>query len=441
MAARTFPLGGVHPPDEKHRTAAKPVERAPLPELLVVPLSQHIGAPARPVVKRGDRVLAGQVVGEATGFVSVPVHAPTSGKVVRVEAAPHPLGPPQPAVFLEPDGEDAWVDLPGPLDAGADPDEIRRRIQEAGIVGMGGATFPTHVKLSPPPEFPIDTVILNGVECEPYLTADHRLMLEEPERILQGLRIILSVFGLEKGFIGIEENKPDAIDLLGRKAREAGFAEVVPLRVKYPQGAEKQLIKAVTGREVPSGQLPMAVGAVVQNVGTAAAIWDAVSAGRPLVERITTVTGDGVREPKNLRVRIGTPVRRLIEAAGGLRDEPGKLVLGGPMMGIAHHDLDVPAVKGTSGVLVLPRGRVRTAPEGPCIRCGRCVTACPMGLSPTTLRALIARDLVAEADEWNALDCIECGSCAFVCPSAIPLVQAIREAKGRVMARRRKAGS
>lgn len=442
MAARTFPLGGVHPPDQKHLSAAKPVEPAPLPDLLVVPLSQHIGAPARPVVKKGDRVLAGQTIGEAVGFVSVPVHAPTSGKVLRVEPAPHPLGPPQPAVVIEPDGEDRWADDLEPLadPHGADPDQIRQRIQAAGIVGMGGATFPTHVKLSPPPEVKIDTVILNGVECEPYLTADHRLMLEEPDRILAGLRVILSVFGLEKGYIGIEENKPDAIELLGRKAREQGFAEVVPLAVKYPQGAEKQLIKAVTGREVPSGQLPMAVGAVVQNVGTAAAIWDAVWAGRPLVERITTVTGEGVAEPRNLRVRIGTPVRHLIELAGGLRGEPGKLILGGPMMGIAHHDPDVPAVKGTSGVLLLPRDRVRTAPEGPCIRCGRCVDACPMGLAPSILRTLIAHEMVAEADEWNALDCIECGSCSFVCPAAIPLVQAIRYAKGRVMARRRKGG-
>ena len=437
--ARTFRRGGVHPPEEKHHTAGRPVEGAPLPERLVVPLSQHIGAPARPLVRKGDRVLAGQIIGEPVGFVSVPVHAPTSGKVLRVEPAPHPLGTPQPAVEIEVDGRDAWAEPLEPFDDpfGADPEAVRGRIQAAGIVGMGGATFPTHVKLSPPPELPIDTVILNGAECEPYLTADHRLMVEAPEAVLKGLGVILGLFGLERGYVGVEENKPDAIEALDRAARDLGFAEVVPLKVKYPQGAEKQLIQAITGREVPSGALPMAVGAVVQNVGTAAAVWDAVSRGRPLVERVVTVTGAGVREPRNLRVRVGTPVGHLVALCGGLVGEPGKVILGGPMMGLTQHTLDVPAIKGTSGVLVLPREAVRTAPEGPCIRCGRCVEACPMGLAPTTLRALIHADLVRDADEWGALDCIECGSCSFVCPAFLPLVQSIRYAKGRVMALRR----
>ncbi len=437
---RTFRLGGIHPPEEKHRTAGRPVEEAPLPERLVVPLSQHIGAPARPVVKKGDRVLAGQKIGEPVGFVSVPVHAPTSGRVVAVEPAPHPLGTPQPAVVIEPDGEDRWSEdlppLPDPFGAG--PDAVRTRILEAGVVGMGGATFPTHVKLSPPPEVRIDTVILNGAECEPYLTADHRLMVEDPEAVLNGLRVILGLFGLERGYVGVEQNKPDAIERL--KGVGAAWAEVVPLAVKYPQGAEKQLIQAIAGREVPSGALPMAVGAVVQNVGTAAALWAAVSRGRPLVERIVTVTGPGVREPRNLRVRVGTPAAHLIERCGGLADEPGEVIFGGPMMGLAQATLEVPVIKGTSGILVLPRRMVRTRPEGACIRCGRCVDACPMGLSPTTLRALAVNEDVAGADEWGALDCIECGSCAYVCPAALRLVQWIRYAKGRVMARRRKAG-
>jgi len=438
-AGRGF-RGGVHPADEKHRTQGKPVESVPLPERLFVPLSQHIGAPARATVKKGDRVLAGQVIAEPVGFVSVPVHAPTSGTVRGVDLCPHPLGSPQPAVEIEVDGEDAWADplapIPDPFDAA--PEVLRRRALDAGLVGMGGATFPTHVKLSPPPEVQIDTVILNGVECEPYLTADHRLMLEEPQKVLSGLRAILAVFGLRKGWIGIEENKPDAIELMGRLARDAGFAEVVPLRVRYPQGAEKQLIHAVVGRDVPSGALPMAVGSVVQNVGTAAAFWDALSAGRPLVERVATVTGPAVREPRNLRFRVGTPVSHLLDLCGGLTEDAAKVVLGGPMMGLAQHDLSVPATKGCSGVLCLPGNMVRTAPPGPCIACGRCVDGCPMGLSPTTIVRFIDHELVAEADEWNALDCIECGCCSFSCPAGIPLVHSIRYAKGRVLARRRK---
>jgi electron transport complex protein RnfC len=439
MAARTF-RSGVHPRDEKHWTEHKATENAPLPERLFVPLSQHIGAPARAVVTKGDKVLAGQVIGEPVGFVSARVHAPTSGTVRKIDLHPHPLGTPQPAVEIEADGEDAWSD---DLGAMADPfqaasDVLRRRILEAGIVGMGGATFPTHVKLSPPPEFTIDIVILNGVECEPYLTADHRLMLEAPDKIVSGLQIVLSIFGLPRGFIGIEKNKPDAIEVLGKRAGGIGFAEVVPLAVKYPQGAEKQLIRAVTGRKVPSGALPMAVGVLVQNVGTVAAIWDAVSAGKPLVERAVAVTGPAVREPKNLRVRVGTTIRHLVELCGGLSDDAGMVILGGPMMGLAQYDLDVPAIKGTSGVLCLPRPMVRAAPCGPCINCGRCVNACPMGLSPTTIRMLIDHGLVAEADDWNALDCIECGACSYVCPAWIPLVQSIRYAKGEVMAHRRK---
>ena len=442
MSARTF-RGGVHPPEEKHWTSGKAVEAVPLPERLFVPLSQHIGAPARPVVQKGDRVLAGQKIGEPVGFVSAPVHAPTSGTVRGVGLHPHAMGSPQPAVEIESDGQDAWAGdleaMPDPF--GAAPEVLRRRILDAGVVGMGGATFPTHVKLSPPPEVRIDAVLLNGVECEPYLTADHRLMLEAPHSILSGLRTILSIFGLERGYLGIEANKPDAISLLGDLVREGRFCEVVALKVKYPQGAEKQLIHAVLGRQVPSGALPMAVGAVVQNVGTAAAVWDAASAGKPLVEGVATVTGPAVRTPKNLRFRVGTPVRHLLEACGGLTEDAAKVVLGGPMMGLSQHDLDVPATKGTSGILCLGGAQVREAPPGPCIGCGRCVTACPMGLSPTTLCRLIENELVGEADEWNALDCIECGSCSFVCPAWIPLVQSIRYAKGRVLARRRKMGS
>ncbi|HSH69788.1 MAG TPA: electron transport complex subunit RsxC [Deferrisomatales bacterium] len=439
MGTRSFRRGGIHPPEEKHWTAEREVEPVALPERLFVPLSQHIGAPAKLAVKKGDRVLAGQVLATPAGFVSVPIHAPTSGTVRGIDLHPHPLGTPQPAVEIEADGDDAWGD---PLEPFADPfsvppEQLRRRILDAGIVGMGGAAFPTHVKLSPPPEMKINAVILNGVECEPYLTADHRLMLEHPDQILSGLDVILHLFGLEKGTIGIERNKPDAIRLMTERARPGGFAEVVPLKVKFPQGAEKQLIQAVLRREVPSGALPMAVGAVVQNVGTAAAIWAAVHGGRPLVERIVTVTGPSVVRPGNLRVRVGTPLSHLIEACGGLRENAGQVISGGPMMGLTQHDLAVPVIKGTSGVLCLPVQMVRQRPAGACIRCGRCVSVCPMGLSPTNLATLIAHDRVAETDDRHALDCIECGSCAFICPAEIPLVQSIRWAKGRVLANRR----
>jgi len=439
MGSRTFSRG-VHPRDEKHWTKDKPVETAPLPDRIIVPLSQHIGAPAKPLVKKGDQVKAGQAVAEAAGFVSAPIHASTSGTVKKIDLFPHPMGTLQPAIEIEVDGDDSWIEgLEGFDDPfTADPTALRKKIVECGIVGLGGATFPTHVKLSPPPEVSIDSIILNGVECEPYLTADHRLMLESPEKILNGLKVILTIFGLDRGYVGIEMNKPDAIELMDRLAKEKGFAAVVPLQVKYPQGAEKQLIKAVLDREVPSAALPMAVGAVVQNVATAAAIWDAAASGRPLVERILTVTGPGINEQKNLRVRTGTPIKHLVDLCGGLTQDAAKVILGGPMMGISQHTLDVPAIKGTSGILCLTKSMAaKSEPPGPCIGCGRCVDACPMALMPTTIRSYIEHDMVAEADEYDALDCMECGSCSFGCPARLPLVQSIRYAKGRVLARRR----
>ncbi len=438
MRLKTF-SGGLHPPDSKEYSAGCAIETCPLPEELVVPLSQHIGAPAKPVVQVGDRVLRGQVIGEAGGFVSVPVHAPTSGEVVAMEPRLHPSGRELPAVVIRADGEDAAAEpLPALDPATAEPDVLKNRIREAGIVGMGGATFPTHVKLSPPPEKPIDTLILNGVECEPFLTADHRLMLEEGEKILDGVAVLQRILGVEKTFIGIEANKPDAIDHMGDLCSGRNI-EVVPLEVKYPQGAEKQLICAITGREVPSGGLPMDVGVVVQNVGTCAAIADAVLRGRPLVERIATVSGDAVVQPKNLRIRIGMSLAHLVAVCGGTRVEPAKIIMGGPMMGMAQLSLDVPATRGTSGLLLFSEEKVVRRPEGPCIRCARCVQACPARLLPTTIAAYARIDLMDEAEQLGALDCIECGCCSYICPAALPLVQTIRHAKAAIMARRRKA--
>jgi electron transport complex protein RnfC len=432
----TFP-GGLHPPDHK-LTARQPIEVCPLPEQLVVPLSQHIGAPAIACVTAGQHVGKGEVIGQPKGFVSAPVHAPTSGEVLAVEPRPHPQGRALPAVVIRPDGADAWVDTlqpaaPETLDAEA----LLERIRAAGVVGMGGATFPTHVKLTPPEDKPIHTLLVNGVECEPYLTADHRLMLEEPERLLAGIAIVRRILGVQRVVIGIEANKPDAIALL--TARCAGLdIAVTALAVKYPQGSEKQLIHVLTGRQVPSGGLPMDVGVVVQNVATLAAVADAVIDGTPLIERVCTVTGPALATPKNLRIRVGTPLSHLVEICGGLAEPAAMIVVGGPMMGQAQLSLAVPALRGTSGVLLLRQKDLALAAEGPCIRCARCVQACPIRLAPTTLAACARFERFAEAEQRCALDCIECGSCSYICPAGLPLVQTIRHAKATILARRRR---
>ncbi|AEJ61149.1 Electron transport complex protein rnfC [Spirochaeta thermophila DSM 6578] len=441
MKYATFPKGGIHPHEHK-LTAHLPIEHLPLPEQVVIPLGQHLGAPARALVKRGDQVKVGTRIGEAQGFISAHVHSSVSGKVLKVDEITDLSGYRRPAIFIQVEG-DEWeegIDRSPELVTTCDlsPQEIIERIKEAGIVGMGGAGFPTHVKLSIPPGKEIDTLIINGVECEPYLTADHRLMLEKTDEILVGISLIRKALGGPRVFIGIEANKPDAIKVMRERVKEWEGMEVRPLKVKYPQGAEKQLIKALTGREVPSGKLPLDVGCVVSNVGTAHAVYRAVQKGIPLVERVVTVTGKHLSRPGNFFLRVGTPLEWVFSQLGGLPADTGKVIAGGPMMGKALPNLEVPVTKTTSGILVLPREEVVRRPVEPCIRCAKCVQACPMGLEPYLLERLSARERWEEAEARGVVDCVECGSCAYICPASRPLLDYIRYGKATVMMLRKK---
>ena len=423
--------GGVHPKEEKKWTDHKPIEDMPLPKQVVIPLLQHIGAPGECLVQKGESVRTGQPLSKSSKFVSIPVHASITGKVAAVESRPHPLGASLLSVVIEGDGTENWVEG---NERGDDwqhlsGEEIRNRIRDAGIAGMGGASFPTHVKITPPPGKPIRTLILNGAECEPFLTADHRLMLEKADEILAGLKILMKVLDVQRAVIGIERNKPDAISLMRSKTGGDRIIEVLPLHVKYPQGGEKQLIKAATGLEVPSGGLPMDVGCLVQNVGTAFSIHEAVCFRKPLIERIVTVTGPGIAEPKNLRVRIGTLFSDLIAFCGGYTDETVKVVHGGPMMGIAQYTDGVPVLKGTSGVLVLNGKSGGTKPESPCISCARCVDICPMNLMPNRIAGLVEHGRWEDARRIGLTDCIECGSCGYICPAKRNLVHYIKLGK------------
>lgn len=431
MGLPTF-KGGIHPPDKKELSADKPIVETKPPRRVVIPLSQHTGAPCKPTVTIGQEVKKGQLIGEPGGFVSAAVHSSISGKVIAIGELPNAMGRMVTSVVIENDAKEEWTTLKDNPDyMKLSPDELKEKIKAAGIVGLGGAAFPTVVKLSPPKEKPIDAVILNGAECEPYLTADYRLMLERPEEIIEGLNILMKILNVNKGYIGIENNKPDAIKKMKEVVSRAPGVEVYALETKYPQGAEKMLIRALLGREVPPPPgLPMDVGVVVQNVGTTLSIYEAVRYGKPLIDRVVTVTGEGIREPKNLMVKIGTLVSHLIEECGGFKDGAGKVVAGGPMMGFALPFLDVPVTKGTSGVLVVPEDKIVHAEEfGSCIRCGRCIDVCPMNLMPSMLSLYSEKGFYEGAKEYNLWGCFECGSCAYVCPSKRPIVQFIRLAK------------
>jgi len=416
---------GVHPPSTKELTQGIPVIKAPLPRLVIIPFIQHTGVPAKPIVEPNATVKAGTKIGELQGRISANIHSSISGVVKSIEPRFHPVGITTLSAIIESDGNDEWEQIEEQDVNGLTSSEIIERVKEAGIVGLGGAAFPTYVKLSPPPDKPVDLVILNGCECEPYLTSDYRLMLEHPSEILMGGRLIMQALNVNKGYIAIEDNKEEAIIKLRPLAPEFGF-EVAVVQTKYPQGGEKQLIYAISGREVPIEGLPFDVGAYVQNVGTALAIYEACKFRKPLIERVVTVAGD-VQEPKNLLVRIGTSFKELIEFCGGYRDEPEKIIMGGPMMGIAQPDDNVPVVKGTSGILV--QGKTSLPYDEPCIRCGSCIDACAMGLLPAKIGDYVASGNFALAKEFGLLDCIECGSCAWTCPSRRNLVHLFKYGK------------
>ncbi|MDD4745655.1 MAG: electron transport complex subunit RsxC [Salinivirgaceae bacterium] len=432
---KTFKVGGIHPPENK-LSAGAVVETLPLPEMVIIPVSQHIGAPAQIMVQKGDAVKVGTIIAKQTGFVSANIHSSVSGIVQKIEETFDTSGYRRKAIVINVDG-DQWedsIDQTTTLktDIELSTSEIIQRISELGIVGLGGATFPTHVKLSIPSGKTAEILIINAVECEPYLTADHRLMLESPDEIMVGTTILMNALGVKKAVIGIEKNKPDAIAKLTETAKKYQGISVVPLKVKYPQGAEKQLIKAIFDREIPSGKLPIEVGAVVQNVGTAFAVYEAIQKNKPLIERIVTVTGKSVSKPSNFKVRIGTPVQKLIDHIGGLPKDTAKVVNGGPMMGKALRDLNVPVTKGTSGILILNKKLASRKEYVTCIRCGRCVTVCPMGLEPFLLMTHGELQMWGDAEKNHVMDCIECGSCSFTCPAHRPLLDYIRHGKSNV---------
>lgn len=440
MKIRTFRIGGIHP-EENKLTHEVPTQVAPLPKQAVFPLSQHIGAPAKPVVAKGDVVKVGTLLAEAGGFVSAPIYSSVSGKVAKIDSAFDASGYRIPAIIVSVEG-DEWEES---IDRSEDlvkvedrpeltPESIVESIKKAGVTGMGGAGFPTFIKLCPPPGATAECVIINAVECEPYITSDYRLMMEHADEIIVGLQLLMKAAKVEKGYIGIETNKPAAIELLTQKAAADPRIEVVPLKQRYPQGGEKQLVDAVIRRQVPAPPaIPVNVGAIVQNVGTAFAVYQAVMKNKPLFERYTTVTGKKLSKPGNYLVRMGTPMRDLIEICGGMPDDDNKLLAGGPMMGRALTTDEVPVCKGTNSITILSGSDARRKPADPCIRCGKCVNVCPMGLEPYLLATLSAKKMWERAEAEDVVSCIECGSCQFTCPSHRPILDNIRNGKSTVM--------
>lgn len=438
MKKYTF-RGGIHPPEHKELTEHKPIVKLDAPKLVVLPLRQHIGAALEPLVKVGERVYMGQKIADSDQFVSAPVHSSVSGKVLKIEEYFHPSGQKTPAVFIENDGKDE----PDPsIQPKGDyrklsPSDIAKAARQAGLVGMGGAGFPTHIKLMPPKDKKVEYLIINGAECEPYLTSDHRVMLEEGEEVLCGLKIMMHNFGITKAYLAIEENKMDAVQHMQKLLNGDNSIEICVLKTKYPQGSEKHLIKAVSGREVPRGKLPIDVGAVVNNIDTCTALARVIKTGMPLIRRIVTVSGLGVKEPCNVEARIGTDFQTLFDAAGGLKEDVKKIIMGGPMMGIAQYDLRTPVVKGTSGLLALLEKEVIWEKEMPCTRCAKCVDGCPMGLMPLYLSAYSKKEDYDKMLKYHITDCIECGSCSYVCPSRKNPLQRIRIGKQLTMQRLR----
>ncbi|NTV14949.1 MAG: electron transport complex subunit RsxC [Desulfobulbaceae bacterium] len=429
----TFPKGGVHPPESKGMTAGLAIETMPLPLELELVLGQHIGAPCTPTVARKDEVTEGQVVGTVTKGLGVPLHAPAAGTVSALGVSGHPMRVTTPSITIKTNPEIAPVQYSRQEWQGLSREELLPKVHNAGVIGIGGAGFPSHVKLSPPANNPIDTLILNGAECEPYITADHRQMLEKSAEIVEGAQVILKILGISNCQIGIENNKPDAIKAMtaAAAALSTPLAQVTvrPMQVKYPQGSEKQLIQAVTGRKVPGFALPSAVGVVVHNVSTARAIYDAVVLGKPLYEKVMTISGKGIARPANLLVKVGTRVSDIVAHLGGVTPQLAKIVMGGPMMGFAVSSLDIPVTKTTSSVLFLAEDEIDTATHSQCIRCGWCIEACPMGLEPKEVGIYVEAGRAQDTGQFGVFECFECGCCAYVCPAKRPLVQFIRLAK------------